>query len=476
MPNTTALKRGEKTIEINGGNVVYEILGKEGDFIVLTPGGRFSKDIPGLRPLAQALVKGGYRVVLWDRPNCGKSDVQFYGQSESHMRAETLRQLITQLDIGPCIIAGGSGGARDSILTTMLYPEIVRKLVVWNIVGGLYGTFVLGSHYVVPTLLAFRGNRMEAVIGIREWRERIAENPANKQRFLDFDADRFLRVMLRWLNAYMPKPGQTIPGRHHGAHVDHSRRRERLRPPEADVTRGELPDQGIPTDRSTVARGLVGALGRGDGARQGRSLQQVRHLGAGGTGDPEFSGPMNARAKSMIPMTGHLLHRDDADLAVGRGLQSGVNPALRDPRQVALAQRHGDDVPALVAGHPVDRAGQPESGQHAMGVVVGATADERQHTDHRISGKSLGAQADRDGLQIRRIGAGHQDLDLPALRRQCGEVVVDHLGAYRGRQLGEFGHAGRQLTGAQLARRIDADTHHRRSHVPKGSRACTRPA
>ena len=46
----------EQTIEINGGNVVYEILGDEGDFIVLTPGGRFSKDIPGLRPLADALV------------------------------------------------------------------------------------------------------------------------------------------------------------------------------------------------------------------------------------------------------------------------------------------------------------------------------------------------------------------------------------------------------------------------------------
>ena len=33
------LKRGEKTFEVNGGNVVYEILGKEGDFIALTPGG-----------------------------------------------------------------------------------------------------------------------------------------------------------------------------------------------------------------------------------------------------------------------------------------------------------------------------------------------------------------------------------------------------------------------------------------------------
>ena len=44
---------GEKTFEINGGNVVYEILGKTGDFIALTPGGRFSKDIAGLRPLAR---------------------------------------------------------------------------------------------------------------------------------------------------------------------------------------------------------------------------------------------------------------------------------------------------------------------------------------------------------------------------------------------------------------------------------------
>ena len=51
-------------VEVNGGNVVYEILGTTGDLIVLTPGGRFSKEIPGLRPLADALVDGGYRVLL----------------------------------------------------------------------------------------------------------------------------------------------------------------------------------------------------------------------------------------------------------------------------------------------------------------------------------------------------------------------------------------------------------------------------
>jgi len=202
----------EKSIEINGGNVVYEILGDEDDYIVLTPDGRFSKNIPGLRPLAEALVDGGYRVVLWDRPNCGKSDVQFYGQSESHMRAETLRALITGLGIGPCILAGGSGGARDSMLTTMLYPEIVRKLVVWNIVGGVYGTFVLGAHYITPNIRPVLTMGMEGLLHLKEWKERIAENPANEARILSFDPDEFVKVMMRWLNAFVSKPGQTIPG------------------------------------------------------------------------------------------------------------------------------------------------------------------------------------------------------------------------------------------------------------------------
>lgn len=202
-------------IEINGGNVVYEVLGEENsssDYIVLTPGGRFGKDIPGLKPLALALVEGGYQVLLWDRPNCGKSDVQFYGQSESHMRAETLKQLITKLDIGPCILAGGSGGARDSMLTTMLYPELVTKLVVWNVVGGIFGTYSLGAHYVLPNIRPVWLQGMEGLLRRREWKERIAENPANEERIRSLDADEFLAVMLRWLNAFVSKPGQTIPG------------------------------------------------------------------------------------------------------------------------------------------------------------------------------------------------------------------------------------------------------------------------
>jgi 2-hydroxy-6-oxonona-2,4-dienedioate hydrolase len=88
----------------------------------------------------------------------------------------------------------------------------VTKLVVWNIVGGIYGTFVLGSFYIIPSILAVRGTGMDGVVKVQEWQDRIADNPANKQRFLDFDKDDFLKVMMRWLNAFVSKPGQTIPG------------------------------------------------------------------------------------------------------------------------------------------------------------------------------------------------------------------------------------------------------------------------
>jgi 2-hydroxy-6-oxonona-2,4-dienedioate hydrolase len=200
-------------IEINGGNVVYDLVGDAGaPLIVLTPGGRFSKEIPGLRPLADALVDGGLRVLLWDRPNCGESDVQFYGKTESHMRAETLHGLLTALDVGPCVIAGGSGGARDSMLTTMLYPELATKLVVWNIVGGIFGTFSLGAYYVLPSIRAVRSSGIEGVVELPEWQALIDANPKNRDRILALDPEEFERTMFRWLDAFVSKPGQTIPG------------------------------------------------------------------------------------------------------------------------------------------------------------------------------------------------------------------------------------------------------------------------
>ena len=123
-----------KSIPDQQRNVVYEILGKQGEFIALTPGGRFSKDIPGLRPLAQELVKaatgcccGTARTAA--SPMCSST------ARANHMRAETLAALISNSASARASWPAAPGGARDSMLTTMLYPGW-SKLVVWNIVGG----------------------------------------------------------------------------------------------------------------------------------------------------------------------------------------------------------------------------------------------------------------------------------------------------------------------------------------------------
>jgi pimeloyl-ACP methyl ester carboxylesterase len=200
-------------MEIHGGQVGYDVLGPlDGQPIVLTPGGRFSKDVPGLRPLGDALAAGGMRVLLWDRPNCGASDVQFYGESESHMRADTLAELLTRLDMAPAVIAGGSGGARDSLLTVMRHPEVATKAVAWSIVGGVFSTLNLAGVYVLPNINTARQLGMEGVVNLPEWQALIAANPGNKDRLLSMDVDEFVTIMLRWLNAFVPKPGQTIPG------------------------------------------------------------------------------------------------------------------------------------------------------------------------------------------------------------------------------------------------------------------------
>ena len=114
-----------------------EVVGPEdGEVVVITPGGRFSKDYGGVHELADALADGGKRVLLWDRPNCGRSEVQVYGRSESHMRAETLGLMLQQLGVEQVVATGGSGGARDMIIFTIMWPDLVRKLAVWSIVGG----------------------------------------------------------------------------------------------------------------------------------------------------------------------------------------------------------------------------------------------------------------------------------------------------------------------------------------------------
>ncbi|MEU1981017.1 alpha/beta hydrolase [Nocardia sp. NPDC019395] len=199
------------TTAVHGLTIGYEIIGS-GRPWVITPGGRFDRESPGIREFATALAEYGNQVLIWDRPNTGESDVCFTGTSESTMQADILAGLLAQLDMAPAIIVGGSGGARVSMLTAARHPEVCTALSVLWISGGVYGLISIGNHYCSGSIEAAWTGGMEAVAALPEWAEVIAKNPGNRQRFLDQDPGKFIATMEQWLAAYCPRDDELVPG------------------------------------------------------------------------------------------------------------------------------------------------------------------------------------------------------------------------------------------------------------------------
>jgi pimeloyl-ACP methyl ester carboxylesterase len=197
---------------VDGLTLGYEQIGDKGRPWIITPGGRYTKEDAGIRPLAEQVAAAGNRVIIWDRPNCGESDVCFDGRTESEMQADYLAALVRHLDAAPAVIMGGSGGARVSLLAAANHPEVAQGLAVLWISGGIYGLMTLGQVYCAPSMRAAIMGDMEDVAALPDWEEVIRRNPSNRQRILDQDRKEFLQTMERWMGAYYPMPGDAVPG------------------------------------------------------------------------------------------------------------------------------------------------------------------------------------------------------------------------------------------------------------------------
>jgi pimeloyl-ACP methyl ester carboxylesterase len=197
--------------EINGLGVAYEVIG-QGQPWVITPGGRFSKDAPGVRELARALAATEKQVLIWDRPNTGASEVCFDGDSESVMQADALAGLLRALGMAPAVISGGSGGSRVSLLAAARHPDVARALAVWWISGGPYGLLTLGTHYCGDSIAAAWRYGMDAVAALPEWAEVLERNPVNRDKFLTQDPRTFIETLEQWMLAYCPRPDELVPG------------------------------------------------------------------------------------------------------------------------------------------------------------------------------------------------------------------------------------------------------------------------
>ncbi|MBW8755143.1 MAG: alpha/beta hydrolase [Sphingomonadales bacterium] len=198
---------------INGIGIEYELHGPEGGQpVALTPGGRFHMDTPGIREFALELAKGGRRALIYDRPNCGKSDAYIGGLSESENQAEALTGLIRHLKLGPTAIIGGSGGSRVSLLAASRDPEICSHLAIWWISGEPIGLMQLAGYYCGEAAgLASKGG-MEAVMSATSWAENFAMSPTAKDYVRNFDPARFIAIMQRWATSYQPSDISPVPG------------------------------------------------------------------------------------------------------------------------------------------------------------------------------------------------------------------------------------------------------------------------
>ena len=197
---------------VDGLTIAYDVIGHRGRAWTITPGGRFTKEDPGIRELAEALAARDNQVVIWDRPNCGESSVCFDGPSESDMQADALAGLLRHLDLGPAIITGGSGGSRVSLLTAARHRDVAAGIALWWISGGTYGLVSIGLHYCGASIDAAWHGGMEAVLALPEWQEVLERNPDNRQRFLDQDPKQFIETMSRWLEVYCPCGDDLVPG------------------------------------------------------------------------------------------------------------------------------------------------------------------------------------------------------------------------------------------------------------------------
>ena len=199
--------------DIHGTGIEYELHGKDGDpAIALTPGGRFTMDVPGLREFAGELVKGGRQVLIYDRPNCGYSDVCLEGESESENQADRLAGLIRHLGLGPTVIAGGSGGARVSMLAAARNADICSHLAIWWISGDPIGLMQLAVYYCGEAAGLASTGGMEAVLNASSWAENFAKNPKARETILKMDPDRFIAIMQKWASAYVPNDISPVPG------------------------------------------------------------------------------------------------------------------------------------------------------------------------------------------------------------------------------------------------------------------------
>ena len=183
--------------KVRGVNINYKILGDHGPWVALSPGGR--RDISGIELLASKVSDKGHRVVVFDRRNCGASDVVIDGEeSEYEIWADDVYELLRQVNALPAVVGGSSSGCRTALLFALRHPDAVRALLLWRVTGGRFACERLAEEYYGQFITAAKAGGMAAVCEMEHWKERIEARPQNRDALMKMNPEQFIKVMSRW--------------------------------------------------------------------------------------------------------------------------------------------------------------------------------------------------------------------------------------------------------------------------------------
>ena len=197
--------------KVRGATINYEVLGKHGPWVALSPGGR--RAIEGVESLAKRLAAGGHRVLVHDRRNCGSSDVFIDGsESENEIWADDLHELLRQQNALPAWVGGSSSGCRLALLFALRHPGATRGLLLWRVTGGLAAAKRLAHRYYGQYIAVAQQGGMEAICATEEFSERIQARPENRERLMKMDPARFIAVMSEWNRGFLEGADKPVIG------------------------------------------------------------------------------------------------------------------------------------------------------------------------------------------------------------------------------------------------------------------------
>ena len=152
-----------------------------------------------LEETAKRISKSGYRVLVFDRLNSGRSSIDFNkSEPEEDGHIKDLAALLKHVGAKRAFLLGRSGGARIALKFTLSYPETVRGLFLWGISAGKTAFRFLDNYYFGKNLRACQNGGMAEVCELEHFALMIKARPKNQRILMAIDPAQFITVMKNW--------------------------------------------------------------------------------------------------------------------------------------------------------------------------------------------------------------------------------------------------------------------------------------